>query len=893
MVDDAGGSGAAGMTRDAFVSYSSNDRAIADAVVERLENGGVRCWIAPRDIGAGQDWSASIPPAIDECAVFILILSPSSNDSQQVAREVHIAQAVPGKLVIPFRVEPVEPKGALRYLLSGLHWLDATGPDRESKIDELLERVRGSAPGGEPPEPPQRMKATVAPSNIPAEANAFVGRESELASLKSDLRSHPVVSLVGTGGVGKTRLALQAARETLSDFPDGAWFVELAAIVDPKLVASTIMDALGITESASQDRSEGLLSHLASKKLLLVVDNCEQVLDASAGIVADIARKCPGVRVLCTTRAPLGTPGEFVVRLQPLPLPEAAHGAPTVAELESSPAARLLLARAAAIAPVSLESPAARAAVSDICRRLDGLPLALELAAARTNVLSFEQISASIDKRFKLLTGGSRTAQPRQQTLGALIAWSYDLLDEDERTLFRRMAIFRGGCTLESATAVCSDESMDEWRVLDLLASLADKSLLVVESGGSRKRYDQMESIREYARERLVEGNEFSAIAPRHAVTFSEIARAAYEEWDTAPRPEWLSQLSPELDNFRAALSFDVEGNGDAERGLGTAAALGPVFLRMSLLREGIEWCERALLAAPNAPPQIQARAQYVLSMLHYNRGETKRAVDAAERAAALYEQTSDERGDTRALSQLVQLYQRVSRGDEARALAPRAVARARALGDERLLAAVLQRCATAFEPRDIERARAQFSECLSIFRIAGTKDDVARALIWWSSAEAEAECYREARDLSLEALAYAVTSDADMVLKSNLAFFSLALDDEENAGRYAREALALAAQARNPMLVPIAISYIAVVLHDDRPERGARLLGYAEARLAALERTDTPGERKIHARLRAPLRANFSDAQWKALLEEGAAWNEDQAVEYALEPEPQHGATT
>ena len=684
-------------------SYSSNDRAIADAVVERLESGGVRCWIAPRDIGAGEDWSGAIPPAIDECAVFILILSPSSNDSQQVAREVHIAQAVPGKLVIPFRVAPVEPKGALRYLLSGLHWLDATGPDRESKFDELLERIRGSVSGRGYVEPPPRVQATVAPSNIPAESNAFVGRERELEALKGDVRSHAVVSLVGTGGVGKTRLALRAARETLRDFPDGAWFVELATIVDPKLVASSIMDALGIKESPSGDRHEALLGHLASKQLLLVIDNCEQVLDACAGIVHDIARSCPDVHVLCTTRAVLGTPGEFVVRLQPLALPEPAHGAPSIAELESSPAARLLLARAAAIAPVTLDSPAARTAVLDICRRLDGLPLALELAAARTNVLSFEQISASVDKRFKLLTGGSRTLQPRQQTLGALIGWSYDLLDDDERTLFRRIAIFRGGCTLESATTVCGDERTDEWRVLDLLASLADKSLLVVESGESRKRYGQMESIREYARERLIESDELSEIAGRHATAFSELARTAYAEWDTAPRPEWLSQLSPELDNFRAALSLDLEGAGDAERGARTAADLGPVFLRLSLLREGIDWCQRALLAAPDAPPHIVARAQYVLSMLHYNRGEIKTALDDAERAAALYEQASDERGTTRALSQLVQLYQRFSRGEEARELAVQAVARARALGDPRLLASVLQRCATAFEPRDIE----------------------------------------------------------------------------------------------------------------------------------------------------------------------------------------------
>ncbi len=460
---------------------------------------------------------------------------------------------------------------------------------------------------------------------------------------------------------------------------------------------------------------------------------------------------------------------------------------------------------------------------------------------------------------------------------------AYDLLDEGERALLRRIGIFRGGCSLASATAVCDGDGADEWQMLDVLASLADKSLLVVESGDAQKRYGQLESIREYARDKMREDGELQATAQRHSEVFAATARAAYEEWDTAPGPDWLSRLSPDIDNFRAALSFAIDEDGDRVLGAQMAADLGPVFMRMSLLREGVEWCDRALAAAPEAPAEVRARAEYLLSMLHYNRGEMKTALEAAERAARFFEKTQDERGTTRALSQLAQLYQRVSRGEEARAVAEEAVRRARTLGDRRLLAAVLQRCAITFEPKDIDLARAQFFECLSIFRSLGSDDDIARALIWWSGAEAEAECYTQARDLSLQALGHVGTSDSAMYLKSNVAFFSLVLGDENDARSNAYEALELAAQARNPMIVPIALSYIAVLLTNGDPELGARLIGYAESRLAALEWTFTPSETKTHAKLQTPLRAKFTQDRMNGLLAEGASLNEDRAVALAL----------
>jgi tetratricopeptide (TPR) repeat protein len=571
-----------------------------------------------------------------------------------------------------------------------------------------------------------------------------------------------------------------------------------------------------------------------------------------------------------------------VVRLQPLASPAASAIAPSIEQLNVSPAVRLFLDRAAAVAPVMLPSESARSAVAEIVRHLDGLPLALELAAARTNVLSFEQIAASIDQRFRLLTTGRRTAEPRHRTLAALIDWSFELLDEDERKILSRLSVFRGGCTLETAATVCGDGSIDEWRMLDLLSSLADKSLLVVRTDEARKRYEQLESIRDYSREKLLNAGEAQVFAARRTAAFAAIGDAAYQEWDLAPRSDWLSRLSPDLDNFRAALSDALENENDPVVGTKMAANLGPVFMRLSLLREGVDWCRRALAASPT--PEVGARLNYVLSSLHYNRGEARAALSAAETAARLYSETADERGYTRALSQVAQLSAHESRPKEAREAARAAIERARALGDDRLLANVLQRCGVVLDPSEIDQAREQFAECVRLFRSLGRDDETARALMWWAGAEAEAESFSRARELSIEALQLIGTGDGEMALKSNIAFFSIVLGDQESAATHARDALDLAARTHNPMMIPIVISYIAVLVHDGAPTRAARLLGYAESRLAEMDWHQTPVERKIHANLQLPLRAKFTNERLTELLAEGAALSDDRAVAEALD---------
>jgi tetratricopeptide (TPR) repeat protein len=311
-------------------------------------------------------------------------------------------------------------------------------------------------------------------------------------------------------------------------------------------------------------------------------------------------------------------------------------------------------------------------------------------------------------------------------------------------------------------------------------------------------------------------------------------------------------------------------------------ANLGPVFMRLSLLREGVDWCRRALEASP--VPEVEARLNYVLSSLHYNRGEVRAALAVAETAVRLYADTADARGYTRALSQVAQLSARQSRPKEAREAARAAIVRARALGDDRLLANVLQRCAVVLETSEIDQAREQFAECVRLFRSLGRDDETARALMWWAQAEGEAECFSRARELSIEALQRLGSGDGEMALKSNVAFFSIMLGDQDSAVVYARDALELAARTHNPMMIPIVISYIAVLLQKDSPARGARLLGYAESRLAELDWRQTPVEQRIHASLQQPLRAQFTDAQLIALFAEGAALSEGRAVAEALD---------
>jgi predicted ATPase/DNA-binding CsgD family transcriptional regulator len=426
--------------------------------------------------------------------------------------------------------------------------------------------------------------------NLPAEATSFVGRRSELAEVRKKLTEARLVSLVGPGGVGKTRLAIRAAADLGRGFGDGAWLAELAEVLDPDLVDGAVLDTLDLRDQAATEPRALLLSYLRDKELLLVVDNCEHLLEAAARLVTDLLRAAPGVRVIATSREPLSVAGEHVVPVPPLELPDPDPAEP-IAALRRSEAVMLFTERAAAASGAFELTTANQAAVVDLCRRLDGLPLAIELAAVRTRVLSVAQVLDRLADRFGLLTGGTRGALPRHQTLRTTIEWSHDLLTEDERVVLRRCCVFAGRFTLDDVESVCSSPD----GALDLMSSLVDKSLVTREDAGGLACYRLHETMREFAGLKLLEAGEEESVAVRCAEYYHATCQRSARE-RRYRLLDWLEWADLEIDNVRAVMQQCVS-RGDASRGVDLAASLGWFWITRATT-EGIRWLDVFLALA-------------------------------------------------------------------------------------------------------------------------------------------------------------------------------------------------------------------------------------------------------------------------------------------------------
>ncbi len=437
--------------------------------------------------------------------------------------------------------------------------------------------------------PPLRSGA--APTNLPAELTSFIGRERQTAEIQALLGRHRLVSLVGVGGTGKTRLLLHVAAKVAGQHPDGAWLVELARLREPDLVIPEVARTLGIPNAPGRRVIDGVIEFLRDKDLLLLLDNCEHLIGAAAELVEQLLGSCRSLQVLATSREGLGIPGEATYAVPSLALPEALDHLDLEA-VAASEAVRLFSERAMSIQPAFRLDEATAGPLVEICRRLDGIPLALELAAARINVLSVDEIAAGLGDRFRLLTGGRRTAVPRQQTLQAMIDWSWDLLDDDDQRLLRRLAVFAGGWTLESAAAVAGEQDdpgepptgASRHEVLDGLGRLVDRSLVVV-AHARATRYGMLETIRQYASDRLVAGGEADMIRARHLARFRRSAVDARAGLEGADMVAWLERLDGELDNLRAALDWAFEV--DERAALEMCEALVGYWRSRSMAAEG------------------------------------------------------------------------------------------------------------------------------------------------------------------------------------------------------------------------------------------------------------------------------------------------------------------
>jgi predicted ATPase/DNA-binding winged helix-turn-helix (wHTH) protein len=815
---------------------------------------------------------------------FDVLLILVEAEGELVTKEELLARVWPGAVVEESNIQVQV--SALRKALGEERNLILTVPLRGYRftgevraLDADGRALQAAAP---PPQAPRQV-----PTNLPAPVSDFIGRETELRELRELLRHNRLVTLVGTGGIGKTRLGLTVARATLEEFPDGVWLAELAPLTDPDLVASAINKALGLQSGAAWT-SERLAAALRGRRLLLVIDNCEHLIGAAAREAETLLRAVPGACILATSQEPLGLDGECTYRLRPLEFP-AEETAELAAALRHD-AVRLFVARARAADPHFSLSERNAATVATICRRLDGIPLAIELAAARAAALGIEGLARRLDLRFHVLTGGRRTALPRHQTLRATLDWSHRLLAEPDRIVLRRLAVFAGSFSLEAAASVVADPALADWEVIGRIAELVDKSLVVADASGAVRRYRLLESTHAYAMEKLADSGEFGSLARLHALHFRDHVRGALGSWEETPSVQWLEAQSPEIDNIRVALDWAFGADGDPAIGMELAAASYPLWYLLSLMQEGRARLERAMDAiGPATPKPVEARLRYGYGFL--STGDPRgRALPALRRAVSLYRESGEPLDLGRALSFCGLNLSRTGRLAEGLAALEEARGHLSAAAHPKSLTLCLTNLAIARTVAgEFEVARALLDESLAVGAHSKADFWVWRARIYKAEVEFAEGQLDEAIAQAREVVSLSRTARRTGLLGHalcNLAGYLIARGDLAEAGVALREGLPLAQESElDAVLLAGGLQHLAAIAaRQNRLERAARLIGYARAFFSSEFEGRSPAKQQIQARIVETLRGAMPGERLTELMEAGARWSEEEAMSSALE---------
>jgi predicted ATPase len=738
-------------------------------------------------------------------------------------------------------------------------------------------------------------------SALPFALTSFVGRETELEEIATLVRQHRLVTLTGSGGVGKTQTALQVGN-ALGDTTEGAvCFVGLAPIGDPSLVVAAIASALGVQEVLNHPLLETLLAYLKNKKLLLILDNCEHVIAQAAIVAGALLAACPNLRILATSREPLRAAGENAYRLSSLsvPSPEAARRLGTVGAAAYG-AIVLFADRARAVDHRFTLTDENAPIVAEICRRLDGIPLAIELAAARVTLLSVKAIAKKLDDRFRILTGGDRTALLRHQTMRAAIDWSYDLLDAPEQRVFQRLSVFAGGSTLATAAAVCSDEETAQDEVFELLSSLVDKSLVVVDLGRSEPRYSLLESFEQYACEKLATRADRDIVAHRHALAHLDLAeqldRVFYYDQEA-----FRALAHEEMDNWRTALQWALTDRGDVLLGQRLIGVMRSEWLSFAPL-EGQRWLVAALeLIDERTPTSVLASLDYVEASIASALSKDEVQLASSGSAIARYRVLGDSLGIALAESLEAQVLLNFGRVAEARSVLAEASRLAGNVGNRWLAGYVLRLFAYAGTLEgDLDAARSYIVEAQQNYEAVAAKADVAWTMEALGAIEFLAGNTERALRHATDALAIfralkRVRGIAWML--HHIIDYHVSLGDYAEAEKSAREGLDLAREHNLDVVAAYALQNLGVVAAL-RPQREAerslevyvrvaRIYGFVDARLTAMGSArrwiDNPEQEPYYHRALAVLRDALGDDTVAKLVAEGAAITEEQAVEEAL----------
>jgi predicted ATPase/DNA-binding XRE family transcriptional regulator len=714
-------------------------------------------------------------------------------------------------------------------------------------------------------------------STLPLALTSFVGRDAELDEIARLVRDHRLVTLIGVGGIGKTQTALHLATRLSREGGGSAAFVALETVGDHSLVVAAIATALGVPEVPRRPLLDTLLAYLKGKSLLLLLDNCEHLIPGAACVAEELLSGCSQLRVLATSREPLKAAGECAYRLP---------------SLSPEYSIALFVDRARSVNHRFSLTGGDRSTLEHLCRRLDGIPLAIELAAARMNALSLKTLTSRLDDSFRLLTGGARTALPRHQTMRAMVDWSYNLLSEREQRVFERLSVFSGGCTLDAAALVCADGGAESNDTFDILSSLVDKSLVTPDCEGRETRYRLLETFRQYARERLEERGDAHGAAHRHAHASLGIAERFNRYYECESDDVWRALAREELGNWRAALQWALAENGDVLVGQRLAAELRVIWQYFGH-PEGQRWVQLALDLADGATPvSVVAELEYAMAVITWQLREHEAHLESSRSALAHYREACDALGIARAQGLIGHALVGLGRDDEGVPMLEDALAQARTLGSSRLIAYTV-RClgyVSGTKRGDIVTARERITEALTIYERLGarvnaafTLNDLGECEFCAGNAEAAlrhaadaVERLREFADLPLVATAL-----------DSMTAYLVALGRYDEGELCARELLDLARDHRLDVLTAYALQHLAAIAalrSGDTRTSATRVLGFVDARLKAMGAARLHNHEQFeYDRVLATLIDAMDANEVERLMTAGAAMSEELAIDEAL----------